>query len=81
MKKLILVIALCSLVSGCKAVALIDMHESKTDYKNCLVANPNNINSCDNLKLAYEADVRGLQQTTRALRWGRDDTLTINQNQ
>ena len=53
-----LAIMACLVISGCPPNQLIigDMHSSKTKYKECLQAYPNNVSKCEGLKKLYEID-------------------------
>ena len=69
-----LAIMACLVISGCPAhvVVLSDMQSSKTKYKECLEAYPNDVSKCEGLKKLYEIDkdaveAMGNQRRTRGV--------------
>ena len=53
-----LAIMACLVISGCPphVVLVSDMQSSKTKYKECLEAYPNDVSKCEGLKKLYEVD-------------------------
>ena len=53
-----LAIMVCLVISGCppNIVLISDMQSSKTKYKECLEAYPNDASKCEGLKKLYEVD-------------------------
>ncbi len=53
-----LAIMACLVISGCppNVVLISDLQSSKTKYKECLEAYPNDVSKCEGLKKLYEVD-------------------------
>jgi hypothetical protein len=73
-KRLLIVPALAVLLSGCGIAAKVnarhDMEASKVAYKACLAHHGPDVQACNGLRRAYEADLSAFGATSAALRSG-----------
>ena len=81
--KNLIVLLLMVICAGCGIAAKVrarnDMENSKTAYKQCLQQHLNDLEQCEGLKRAYEADLKAYKATSNGVRPGHTTSLEINE--
>ncbi len=78
MKKLIGLLGLCVILSGCGLVRAYqtahDVDQSRAEYKACLSSHPGDLASCATQKAAYEADLQAYDALSNRMRSGNSNS-------
>ena len=79
MRLFLTVVAGASILTACGIANRIDAQQnykqSVANYRNCLAANPSNVNACESQRLIMQTDERAFGQMDDALRGGSTNTF------